>query len=504
MNANFSIYSCIFSVLMLTACSTEDINNGDIGVPLSIKTIIEGTRSAITSNTLSVGDSVGVFALNADGNEYSSGSMNMKSVCGDNNVWNFPCSDVYLKSSQASVYAYYPYCHNGSSLSAVPVSIIPNASGNQTDYLFGSGNGTVNCSQPEASITLHHALSRLTLSILRDGTGTTGGFLSDITLSNTSSSSTIALTGSMDVSTGVITPVQSGYSMLSYDVEKALDTTNPVIIDMMIFPTIINDNVELSLNIDSRIYRIKLPNMNLMAGKQIVLPITVSVYENAAKINSLSVVPWDTETEVKASVTTNDISIISPKAIDLGLSVMWADMNLGASTQDGYGKYFGWADPTGTKTSTTLADYPNASPPSSISGTSYDAATSLLGAWRIPTQTEMDELRTNCSWTWTSRNGVNGYLVTSKKTGYTDKSIFLPAAGEKLSGSTINAGTYCNYWTATLYADNKASAYYLNCNASGINIKYQSRFYGCSIRAVKTKMGDSSNTGSSSDSGNSD
>ncbi len=39
-------------------------------------------------------------------------------------------------------------------------------------------------------------------------------------------------------------------------------------------------------------------------------------------------------------------------AVDLGLSVRWADCNLGAEKPEDYGGLYGWADPTGECTDT--------------------------------------------------------------------------------------------------------------------------------------------------------
>ena len=54
----------------------------------------------------------------------------------------------------------------------------------------------------------------------------------------------------------------------------------------------------------------------------------------------------------------------------------------------------------------------------------------------MPTKAEWEELlnEDNCTWTWTTDykgdgSNVAGVIVTSKKVGYTDKSIFLPATG---------------------------------------------------------------------------
>jgi hypothetical protein len=90
--------------------------------------------------------------------------------------------------------------------------------------------------------------------------------------------------------------------------------------------------------------------------------------------------------------------------------VKWASCNVGASNPEEYGGYYGWADPTGTKTSTNVDDYPSANPPSNISGTEYDIARAKWGGnWRLPTKAEVQELIDSCTWTWTTQNGVNGY-----------------------------------------------------------------------------------------------
>ena len=75
-----------------------------------------------------------------------------------------------------------------------------------------------------------------------------------------------------------------------------------------------------------------------------------------------------------------------------------------------------------------------------------DAATvNLGGGWRTPTRKEWKELYEKCTWTWKTRNGVNGMQVT----GPNGKSIFLPAGG--WYDSTIsNRGTYGSYLTASL------------------------------------------------------
>ena len=135
-------------------------------------------------------------------------------------------------------------------------------------------------------------------------------------------------------------------------------------------------------------------------------------------------------------------------------------MNVGASKPEDYGNYYAWGE-TSTKSSYSWSNYKfghsqNGSftkydtgvgtDNKSVLDPEDDAATvNLGGGWRTPTRKEWKELYEQCTWTWKTRNGVNGMQVT----GPNGKSIFLPAGG--WYDSTIsNRGTYGSYWTASL------------------------------------------------------
>jgi hypothetical protein len=62
----------------------------------------------------------------------------------------------------------------------------------------------------------------------------------------------------------------------------------------------------------------------------------------------------------------------------------------------------------------------------------------------MPTRAQYQELVDQCTWTWTTSGGINGYSVS--KNG---KSIFLPAAGQWLNGDQSGVGSYGQYWTST-------------------------------------------------------
>lgn len=197
------------------------------------------------------------------------------------------------------------------------------------------------------------------------------------------------------------------------------------------------------------------------------------------------------------AVRSKDItSIPVGHAVDLGLSVKWADMNVGASKPEDYGEYFAWGE-TDPKEVYNWSTYKwcNGSYDSqtkycieSIFGT-VDNKTTLDpeddvahvnwgGSWRMPTKAEQDELRNNCTWTWTTQNGVNGYKVV----GLNGNSLFLPAAGYRYEDSLRGVGSEGYYWSSSL--GTSSSAYDLNFYSGNVDWYFSYRGYGLSVRPV--------------------
>ena len=170
--------------------------------------------------------------------------------------------------------------------------------------------------------------------------------------------------------------------------------------------------------------------------------------------------------------------------VDLGLSVKWATCNVGASSPTGYGDYYAWGE-VSTKTEYTSDNsltYDNSNYNFNICGnSSYDVARYKWGSpWRLPSKSEIDELVNNCTWEWTTMNGVNGYKVKSKKNS---NYIFLPAAGWWES-SLDNRGSYGGYWSGTPYESNSGNAYGLDFGSGHHGRYWYYRCYGRSVRPV--------------------
>ena len=191
--------------------------------------------------------------------------------------------------------------------------------------------------------------------------------------------------------------------------------------------------------------------------------------------------------------------------VDLGVSVKWATCNVGASTPSDYGNFFAWGE-TSNKISYSWTTYKHCKG-------SYETITKYCddinygnngftdgisklepiddvahvkwsGSWRMPTAAEFQELMDNCSWAWTTLNGVNGYAVTGTKPGYTDNTIFLPAAGFCSNSETKNVGTSGGYWTSSHGSDYPGSAVYFSFVSDGKGLNNGTRSYGDCVRPV--------------------
>ena len=194
--------------------------------------------------------------------------------------------------------------------------------------------------------------------------------------------------------------------------------------------------------------------------------------------------------------------------VDMGLpsGTLWATMNIGASSPEDYGDYFAWGETTPKNyydwstyqwcngSYNTLTKYCTSSSYGYNGFTDGkteldsedDAATANWGSeWCMPTKAQQDELRAECTWQWTTRNGVNGYLVTSNHNG---ASLFLPAAGDRWDSSLYDVGSWGNYWSRSLYSGDSGLAYYLCFRSGLVNWNYNYRGYGFTVRAVRVSQ----------------
>lgn len=185
-------------------------------------------------------------------------------------------------------------------------------------------------------------------------------------------------------------------------------------------------------------------------------------------------------------------------AVDLGLTVNWADMNLGAEMPADVGFYyaFGEVEPKESydeesqkfkDSDAQITDYYKVGTSDIAGNASYDAAAKNWGKnWRMPTPEEVEELLKKCTWKFSSQKNskgesVGGYAVTCNA-----KTIFMPAGGYVEGKDTLSkdGGTY---WVSQTAQNSAQVGKILDFAESyGADLSFYDWKYGALIRPVQT------------------
>lgn len=233
-------------------------------------------------------------------------------------------------------------------------------------------------------------------------------------------------------------------------------------------------------------------------------------------------------------ITSAECEVVVPaefECVDLGLSVLWANMNIGARYDAECGDYYAWGEietyysslspiiwkdgkesgysPDSYRWFSVDDDYRikvlkyfpeyqegmwdgipglyNGGPDNKLVLEEEDdiAFVTLGRGWRIPTMDEWIELFENCTWELKSRYGALGYEVCSTVDGNAN-SIFLPGTNDIVGtpGSTIWHG---NFWSSSLNSEIPTCAFSGGFTDWSKGVGYSLRYGGLSIRAVKDR-----------------
>lgn len=193
--------------------------------------------------------------------------------------------------------------------------------------------------------------------------------------------------------------------------------------------------------------------------------------------------------------------------MDLGLSVMWAHVNMGAEVVGEYGDFYAWGE-TEPKDYFSYDNYKYCK----REGTAYkylkyctdpssgpvDGLTTLEpeddaahvqwgGSWRMPTKEEWIELREKCTWKYSHENNKKGWTVT----GPNGNKIFFPLAGGQTWNEISSRGSAGYYRSATLGEKYSSTTYIVimfsdDDDESAVTWSDGSRAFGQSIRPVCT------------------
>ena len=433
-----------------------------------------GARSSVVVNNAGVNflweanDTVGIFPDKGSQAEFAMDEgAGMQTATFNGGGWALKAASTYA--------AYYPYNFYNRNLTAIPVSYVGQSqTGNASTAHLGAYDfmaaSVTTPSNGAVAFDMQHMGALVMLQTNLDEAKTLTNVALKANADAFTTTGTIDLTAMNPEISAKTTTSTLNIALNDFEVAKGATAT----IYFMLSPTnLLGETLEITLSDEKGAYmKFEAAGKNFVAGTAYAYTLT-----DGEKLNTIPV-----------------------HAVDLGLpsGTLWADRNVGADAPEAYGDYFAWGE-TETKDNYAWSTYKWCNG-SDRTQTKYctnssfgtvdnkttldledDAAYVNMGAeWRMPTLTEQIELLDNCTWEWTTQNGVYGRKVTGKN----GNSIFLPAAGYRSSSYLYSAGSVGEYWLSSLYESYPSYAYRLYFYSDNCYWYRNYRYVGQSVRAV--------------------
>ena len=495
------------ALMALAACSSDDSPIDNTGQRVAVKlayTTIDATETRAAQNlnegTFATGEAVTVRISNTGADawtDYTFTTAAAGAMTAPNPAPYYPAG-----SQNIDIAAYYPA--TAGSTFTVADDQTADASYKASDLMFASV--TNQAKQAEAvNLAFTHKMAKLAVNITA-GQGV--GSITSVSLLN------VKPTVSFNQATGAVGEATGTATTIAISNEGAA-----------VIPAQTIDGALLSIVTDKGTATYSVASKAFEAGNLYTLNITVNL---RAVGTTTAITGWTSEGTVTMVELTN--APANAVAVDLGLSVKWANMNVGAEAVTDYGTYFAWGETAGitvSGASSTVVGSPAKTifnwytyawcNGASSSMTKYSTSASYWddninndtpdnktqldegddaaranwgGDWRMPTKDELNalyatKLASGYTWTWktnyNSVSGCNGWEITCSATGGT---IFLPAAGRRYDSSFLNQGSLGNYWSSTLRSNGPSGAWYLYFDSSDAAMSRSDRYWAYSVRAV--------------------
>ena len=434
---------------MMASCSSdEEFSNagekfkGNVTITAEPYTFADGdtrTTLANTGNKISFAwdndEAIGIFPIAPTTNIQAkqvlkNGSSNGTTSSFDGAGWALMYGNTYA--------AYYPYQQKEyEDYTKIPIDMTGQTqNGNNSlahigegyDYMYANAkiptNGNVN-------FDFKHVTSIVMLELTMPDAAT----WQSVTLTNKAGNNVFTTSATLNVSTGAVTSkATSSEVTLLLDNVSTTASSKILTIYLAVLPTTTGDLAITAKTSANKSYTANLTGKTLVAGK--AYRFVTSLAEN--------------------TVLSHNGYENGYEWVDLGLSVKWATMNVGATSVKESGDYYSWGEiePRENNSKSSYKWYSvkiTTNPNGNLKPEDDVVAQIWGGAWRMPTKEEMEELVNNCFWMQYSARYCGYYVFAAKNESdkgkftdtystslYTlsDAHIFLPAGG---------------YWTSTIY-----------------------------------------------------
>ena len=503
---NYCLFLSGAALLLLAGCTADEQDGGNGLVPLSLSAEIqteEVTRAGTTLlNSFGSGDVLGINLTNCVN---SSGTALATTTY---TVGTGFAQQPYISAGQtATVKGYYPSSAASAASFTVSDNQTTDAKYKESDLMFAAAqNATKSSSSP--TLTFAHKMAKLIVNV----TAVSGvGSITSVTLNNISRTAVwTASSGELGTlsNSGTITMSNGGAVLIPP--QTTLEA---------------NDFLTIVTSAGTATYKL---GKTFDGGSVYTLNINVGLANIGV---STTITGWtgnESTVEVYPTPEIADKAPAGATAVNLGLSVKWANMNIGATSETDYGYYFMWGDTqgrSGDNTGGTATDgysfsWSNYKWNPSGDGSTFTKYTgsyytTLLpeddaaymnwgGNWRMPSRAECQELvntkntndwgssnSTKWKWVWQSNynsSGHAGWLIsyrTSTSSNTVTSTIFLPAAGCRFDTLVGSQGELGRYWSSSLDAVSPVRAWILDFYSDAAGMYYYYRCRGYSVRAVE-------------------
>lgn len=514
---------------VVSSCSTDDIERTSYSdgrvhqIEASVDDLVDadGTRTSLDltdySTTWASGDAIDIHGVEGvgafDGNSESSRirfEIIPESVKGQFAQFNDKAGFGLVNGYH--YVGFYPALQSDCQYDAVPlnydytgVTIVPGGVEHIKDYDYLATKEALTPENGSCTLQFYHVGTLVKFRVVVPNAGT----YDHVQL--VSGDEPFVTSATVNIATGETTPVMTS-PVIDFDItSKEYNALDIIDFYMMLYPKDYSDatiSIYVGKNGESKAYYGTVKGKELIAGNKTSLSCVAS--------SEGSMVQYVKGHEV----------------VDLGLpsGTLWSAVNIGAKSKLEAGDYFAWGEtvPYGSVDESNLTNYnynlgytgtkgfdndyvkyfyydytyKYAEKVNTYSyrynkyclGDSYsvdnandglttllpedDAATQIWGEdWHIPTYEEFSELVDNCDKLYTTINGTQTFIFTSKINGV---SIYFPFGGYRTNEYTYtsNGG---NCWTSTIGTDSRYACYF---NYS--MYKNQSRYLGMPVRPVYT------------------
>lgn len=209
-----------------------------------------------------------------------------------------------VDNSPVTLYGYYPRTSNQGTLYTIADNLLSFTLTGEEDLMYASGVGAGNKKAPTpVSLNFVHKLTNVKFKLVNgSGSVLTPGIIS---ISTTAQNS-----GSMDLSTGTISPVSSSYTyslLTGVAAEKLNQDTVTVENSLLLLPQSVTEaDYTFKLNIDSQSYNINIDSSNRPNWKEgisYLLTITIKSLDNPLSTRSAKTDKNTSETIIQGTIT---------------------------------------------------------------------------------------------------------------------------------------------------------------------------------------------------------